>query len=91
VLKAPDFPSVLVELGYLSNAKDVQAMKSPEWRTRTASAMAEAVERFFPPSRASAAPAAGVDALAASDKPAASPPIRPSAPASPALGAAAKP
>ena len=91
VLKAPDFPSVLVELGYLSNAKDVLAMKSPEWRTRTAGAMAEAVERFFPPSRASAAPAAGVDALAASDKPSANPPIRPPAAASPAPGAAAKP
>jgi N-acetylmuramoyl-L-alanine amidase len=91
VLKAPDFPSVLVELGYLSNAKDVQAMKSPEWRTRTASAMAEAVERFFAPGRASAAPAAGGDALAASDKPAANPPIRPPAPAAPAPGAAAKP
>ena len=26
VLKAPDFPSVLVELGYLSNPKDVQAL-----------------------------------------------------------------
>ena len=52
VLKAPDFPSVLVELGYLSNAKDVQAMKSPEWRARTASAMADAVDRFFAPGHA---------------------------------------
>jgi N-acetylmuramoyl-L-alanine amidase len=67
VLKAPDFPSVLVELGYLSNAKDVQAMKSPEWRTRTASAMVEAVDRFFASGRAAAAPA-GADALAASDR-----------------------
>jgi N-acetylmuramoyl-L-alanine amidase len=68
VLKAPDFPSVLVELGYLSNAKDVQAMKSAEWRTRTAGAMAEAVDRFFAAGHAAAAPAAGADALAASDR-----------------------
>ncbi len=36
VLKAPDFPSVLVELGYLSNAHDVANLKSPEWREKTA-------------------------------------------------------
>ena len=52
VLKAPDFPSVLVELGYLSNPKDVQSMNSPEWRARTASAMADAVDRFFAPAHA---------------------------------------
>ena len=66
VLKAPDFPSVLVELGYLSNAKDVQAMRSAEWRTRTAGAMAEAVDRFFAAGRATVERPA--DALAASDR-----------------------
>ena len=34
VLKAPDFPSVLVELGYLSNPRDVVNMVSPDWRQR---------------------------------------------------------
>ena len=67
VLKAPDFPSVLVELGYLSNAADVANMTSPEWRGKATSAMAEAVERFFGPS-APAAPAVaesqGKDVLA---------------------------
>jgi N-acetylmuramoyl-L-alanine amidase len=91
VLKAPDFPSVLVELGYLSNAKDVQAMKSPEWRTRTASAMAEAVDRFFASGRAAAGPAAGADALAASDRPGASAQSRPAAPADAAPAGPAKP
>jgi N-acetylmuramoyl-L-alanine amidase len=69
VLKAPDFPSVLVELGYLSNAQDVQAMSSPDWRAKTASAMANAVDRFFAPARndGEGAPNAG-DAVAASDK-----------------------
>ncbi len=49
VLKAPDFPSVLVELGYLSNPQDVANMSSPDWRAKTASSMAEAVEQFFAP------------------------------------------
>ena len=58
VLKAPDFPSVLIELGYLSNTKDVESMNSPEWRARTASATADAVDRFFAPApRAAASPA----------------------------------
>ncbi len=72
VLKAPDFPSVLVELGYLSNAQDVQAMNSPDWRVKTANAMANAVDRFFAPARidGEGAPKAG-DAVAASDKSAA--------------------
>ena len=47
VLKAPEFPSVLVELGYLSNAQDVRSLVSPEWRMRTASAMVKAIDRFF--------------------------------------------
>ena len=71
VLKAPDFPSVLVELGYLSNPKDVQSMNSPEWRARTASAMADAVDRFFASGRAAAAPSPDAAALAASDRTAA--------------------
>jgi N-acetylmuramoyl-L-alanine amidase len=91
VLKAPDFPSVLVELGYLSNAKDVQALKSPDWRARMASAMADAVDRFFAPAHAAAAAAAGVDALAASDRPGAGAQGRPVEPADAAPAGPAKP
>ena len=47
VLKAPEFPSVLVELGYLSNAQDVAALQSAEWRARTAAAMTKAIDAFF--------------------------------------------
>ena len=47
VLKAPEFPSVLVELGYLSNAQDVAALESPEWRSRTAAAMTKAIDALF--------------------------------------------
>jgi N-acetylmuramoyl-L-alanine amidase len=47
VLKAPEFPSVLVELGYLSNAQDVQSLASPEWRTKAAAAMVKSIDAFF--------------------------------------------
>ena len=47
VLRAPEFPSVLIELGYLSNAQDVRALTSAEWRAKTAAAMVNAIEAFF--------------------------------------------
>jgi N-acetylmuramoyl-L-alanine amidase len=47
VLKAPEFPSVLVELGYLSNPQDVQSLSSPEWRATVAAAMVKAIDAFF--------------------------------------------
>ena len=47
VLKAPEFPSVLVELGYLSNAQDVQSLASPEWQAKAAGAIVKAVDAFF--------------------------------------------
>ena len=69
VLKAPDFPSVLVELGYLSNAQDVRALTSPDWRAKTATAMASAIDRFFAPARNSGERAAqSGDTVAVSDK-----------------------
>jgi N-acetylmuramoyl-L-alanine amidase len=47
VLKSPDVPSVLVELGYVSNRQDLKLMKSEAWRVRTVSAMVQAVDTFF--------------------------------------------
>jgi N-acetylmuramoyl-L-alanine amidase len=49
VLKAPDVPAVLIELGYLSNANDCAQMSTERWRDRTASAIAAAVDRHFAP------------------------------------------
>lgn len=49
VLRAHDVPSVLVELGYLSNEQDEKLLISPEWRERTATAVADAIEAFFQP------------------------------------------
>jgi N-acetylmuramoyl-L-alanine amidase len=47
VLKAPDVPSVLIELGYVSNKQDLKLMTSDSWRARTSEAMAHAVNTFF--------------------------------------------
>jgi N-acetylmuramoyl-L-alanine amidase len=47
VLKAPDVPSVLVELAFVSNKTDLKSLISPEWRERTADSIAHAVETYF--------------------------------------------
>jgi N-acetylmuramoyl-L-alanine amidase len=46
VLKAPDVPSVLVELGYLSNPQDEKLLNTPKWRTQTAKLLVTAVEAY---------------------------------------------
>jgi N-acetylmuramoyl-L-alanine amidase len=47
VLKAPDVPSVLVELGYVSNRQDMKSLTSDAWRGRAADALVQAVDNFF--------------------------------------------
>lgn len=47
VLKAPDVPSVLVELGYVSNKGDLKHLTSEAWRARTATSIAKAVDTYF--------------------------------------------
>ncbi len=47
VLRAPDVPSVLVELGYVSNWADLKSLLSETWRDRTAETMAQAIDAFF--------------------------------------------
>ena len=49
VLKAPDVPSVLVELGYLSNKADETMLTSPKWRDEMAAALTQAIEQHFRP------------------------------------------
>lgn len=39
VLKSPDIPSVLVELGFLSSAGDLARLNDPDWRARMTAAM----------------------------------------------------
>jgi N-acetylmuramoyl-L-alanine amidase len=47
VLKAPDVPSVLVELGYVSSPQDLKLMTSAPWRERATDSIAQAVQAFF--------------------------------------------
>ena len=47
VLRAPDVPSVLVELGYVSNRQDLQLLLSDGWRNRTANSIAQAIDGYF--------------------------------------------
>ncbi len=47
VLKAPDVPSVLLELGFLSNEEDEKQLTSEAWRDRMAGAIRDAVESYF--------------------------------------------
>jgi N-acetylmuramoyl-L-alanine amidase len=47
VLKAADVPSVLIELGYVSNAHDLRQLVSETWRSRTSDAIGRAVQAYF--------------------------------------------
>ena len=58
VLKAPDVPSVLIELGYVSNADDLKRMLSDSWRGRTADSIVQAVDTYFTTRLAGARPGA---------------------------------
>ncbi|NNE23184.1 MAG: AMIN domain-containing protein [Rhizobiales bacterium] len=47
VLKAPDVPSVLVELGYLSSRRDERLLVSRPWRMKVARALTKAIDGYF--------------------------------------------
>src|SRR3546814_1623137 len=47
VLKAPYVPSVLVELGFLSNPVDRKNLHSPAFRDRIAEGLARSVDNYF--------------------------------------------
>jgi N-acetylmuramoyl-L-alanine amidase len=47
VLKAPDVPSVLIELGYLSNPTEERMLADRDYRARLIGAIVRATERFF--------------------------------------------
>jgi N-acetylmuramoyl-L-alanine amidase len=47
VLRAPDIPSVLIELGYVSNHADLQSLLSDAWQNRTADSIAQAIDSYF--------------------------------------------
>ncbi|MGE0224873.1 MAG: N-acetylmuramoyl-L-alanine amidase [Acetobacteraceae bacterium] len=57
VLKAADIPSVLVEMGFMSNAKDEAALRRSDHRRVIAGAMKRAIDTYFSTTfRADAAP-----------------------------------
>jgi len=47
VLRAPDVPSVLVELGYVSNRDDLRSLLSDTWRDHTADSIAKAIDGYL--------------------------------------------
>lgn len=47
VLMAPDVPSVLVELGYLTNARDIALLTSGEGRAKASAAILAAIDAYF--------------------------------------------
>ncbi|QEE48002.1 N-acetylmuramoyl-L-alanine amidase [Rhizobium sp. WL3] len=49
VLQAPDVPSVLLELGFLSNKDDEKLLLDPLWRERVADLLVEAIKNYRQP------------------------------------------
>jgi N-acetylmuramoyl-L-alanine amidase len=47
VLKAADIPSVLVEMGFMSNPRDEALLRQTDHRTLVARAMKRAVDAYF--------------------------------------------
>lgn len=47
VLQAPDVPSVLIELGFLSNLDDITNLTQSDWQNRTAEAIARGISTYF--------------------------------------------
>ncbi|MBX9826838.1 MAG: N-acetylmuramoyl-L-alanine amidase [Xanthobacteraceae bacterium] len=59
VLKAPDVPSVLIELGYVSSESDLKQITSGTWQAKTAASIAQAVDTYLGTRTAGTAAAAG--------------------------------
>jgi len=47
VLKSAKVPSILIELGYVTNEADAQLLKSERWREKVASSIVTAIENYF--------------------------------------------
>lgn len=52
VLKAPDVPSVLIEIGFLSNKEDEKRIKSDAYRSKVITSLVEGVDAYFKGRRA---------------------------------------
>ena len=47
VLKTAQFPSVLIELGYVTNRSDAENLRSDEWRADVSQSIVTAVDNYF--------------------------------------------
>ena len=47
VLKTAQFPSVLIELAYVTNKQDAKNLKSDAWRDKVAESIMTAVDNYF--------------------------------------------
>jgi N-acetylmuramoyl-L-alanine amidase len=47
VLQAPDVPSMLIELGFMSNNADIANLENVDWRNKVVNAIAAGVESYF--------------------------------------------
>ena len=47
VLRAPDMPSVLIELGFMSSPRDLANLQDPDWTARMVKAMADGIESWL--------------------------------------------
>jgi N-acetylmuramoyl-L-alanine amidase len=55
VLQSPDIPSMLIELGFMSNAADITNLESKDWRDRVVQAIGDGVTAYFKQQRTSVA------------------------------------
>ena len=46
VLKAADIPSVLIEIGFMSSARDLKNLRNPEWRKEMAAGIRNGLEQW---------------------------------------------
>lgn len=47
VLKAPDVPSILIEMGYLSNREEERLLRTRSYRTKLGDALVRSVDQYF--------------------------------------------
>jgi N-acetylmuramoyl-L-alanine amidase len=54
VLKAPDVPSVLIELGYVTNRQDERQLRDPKYRRALSAAIARAIVQYLETNKSAA-------------------------------------
>jgi len=47
VLKAPDIPSVLVEMGFMSNRYEARELSTPAFQRKLAAALVDSIDQYF--------------------------------------------